>query len=406
MQLTSIRTEGDSIEIIDQLVLPHTISWISIESPQGAYEAIKSMKIRGAPAIASLAALSIASYLSRATKQTPTPAFLDSLGSLEAHLTPIFDHLYSSRPTAVNLGGAIARLRGVLASAKEKQTSSAAYDAADGAAAAHSSVESVVQGLIAEGRAVADEDVGRNKTMGRIGADWILDNAQKNGFDTSNGLNVLTVCNTGSLATSGYGTALGIITHLHEVGKLRRAYYTQSTPYHQGSRLTALELKTLQIPSTMICDSMVGSLFQHESIHAVVVGADRVAKNGDTANKIGTYNAAVIAKRHRVPFVVCCPVSTLDLSIPDGSAIPIEYRPPIEACLVRGRIVSREGGGGIEEAAQAIVQITPDLALEDHGVFNPSFDVTPSELIAAIVTEKGVAERAPQATSISVSEVS
>ncbi|KAG8810988.1 S-methyl-5-thioribose-1-phosphate isomerase [Serendipita sp. 399] len=144
-----------------------------------------------------------------------------------------------------------------------------------------------------------------------------------------------------------------------------------------------------------------------ELIRGTVVGADRVAKNGDTANKIGTYNAAVIAKRHRVPFIVCCPVSTLDLSIPDGSAIPIEYRPPIEACLVRGRIVSpvvkvEEN----KEAAQAIVQITPDLALDDHGVFNPSFDVTPSELISAIVTERGVAERAPDASSIPISEVS
>ncbi|KAG8831102.1 S-methyl-5-thioribose-1-phosphate isomerase, partial [Serendipita sp. 399] len=220
MQLTSIRTEGDSIEIIDQLVLPHTVAWIPIQTPSDAYDAIKSMKIRGAPAIASLAALSIASYLSRATKETPTPTFLESLDGLEEHLNPIFDHLYSSRPTAVNLGGAIARLRAVLASAKKKQKQRTAEDASLTTTAI---VERVVQGLIAEGRAVADEDVGRNKTMGRIGAEWILNNAEKNGFDSSNGLNVLTVCNTGSLATSGYGTALGIITRLHEVGKLRRA---------------------------------------------------------------------------------------------------------------------------------------------------------------------------------------
>ncbi|KAL4080238.1 hypothetical protein V8B97DRAFT_718566 [Scleroderma yunnanense] len=148
-------------------------------------------------------------------------------------------------------------------------------------------------------------------------------------------LNVLTVCNTGSLATSGYGTALGLITYLSEHQQLGRAYFTQTTPYHQGSRLTALELQTLEIPSTMICDTMVGSLFQHHKIHAVAVGADRIARNGDTANKIGTYNAAVLAARHNIPFIVVAPISTVDLDIADGSKIPIEHRPPIEACLRR-----------------------------------------------------------------------
>jgi len=146
----------------------------------------------------------------------------------------------------------------------------------------------------------------------------------------------------------------------------------------------------------MICDTMVGSLFQHYDIHAVVVGADRVAKNGDTANKIGTYNSAVLAARHRVPFVVCAPVSTLDLNVANGSEIPIEHRPPIEACLARGRVV----GSGEQ---QAIVQITPDLDLENGEVYNPSFDVTPAELISALVTEKGVAIK--MGAIINVSEV-
>jgi methylthioribose-1-phosphate isomerase len=235
MALTSIRTNEDDIEIIDQLLLPHSEVWIKIESPEDAYEAIKKMKIRGAPAIASLAALSVASYLSRASKANPVPDYLGSLSSLQSHLSVILSHLYSSRPTAVNLGAAVKRLNNILKVAVEENWS----------------VDDTVQGLISEARAVADEDVGRNKTMSRLGADWILRQAEEKGVDLTNGVNVLTVCNTGSLATSvslgasrssherrpvpfplhlltraanqGYGTALGIITRLHEIGKLKRA---------------------------------------------------------------------------------------------------------------------------------------------------------------------------------------
>lgn len=195
------------------------------------------------------------------------------------------------------------------------------------------------------------------------------------------------VCNTGSLATSGYGTALGLITRLHEIGKLNKAYYTQSAPYHQGSRLTSLELQTLDIPSVMICDTMVGSLFQHHKIHAVVVGADRIARNGDTANKIGTYNAAVLAARHGIPFIVVAPVSTVDLDVETGSGIPIEHRPPMEACIVRG-VVYPETDAVVNKPT--VIMITPRGL---HGIYNPSFDVTPADLITAIVTEKGVATR-------------
>ena len=186
MSLTSIRTDGDSIEIIDQLVLPHSYIWSKIESPDDAYDAIKSMKIRGAPAIASLAALSVSSYLSRASKSTPKPQFLSSLDALQEHLAPILEHLYASRPTAVNLGAAITRLRSVMSAGLQQNTL----------------VEEVVQGLISEGRAVADEDVDRNKTMARLGAEWILRKAEEKQIDISDGVNVLTVCNTGSLATS------------------------------------------------------------------------------------------------------------------------------------------------------------------------------------------------------------
>jgi len=246
--------------------------------------------------------------------------------------------------------------------------------------------QAIAQDLIAEGKKIDGEDVGRNKEMAKWGGEWLVDQVKAHGR-TGEGLNVLTVCNTGSLATSGYGTALGLITYLHETGKLGKAYFTQSAPYHQGSRLTSLELQTLKIPNVMVCDTMVGSLFQNHNIHAVAVGADRIARNGDTANKIGTYNAAVLAVRHKIPFIVVAPVSTVDLDIADGTSIPIEQRPPIEACLVRGALhppsLNAQG-----EKEQAVVMITPsDL----EGVYNPSFDVTPADLITAIVTEKGVA---------------
>ncbi|KAF8628894.1 hypothetical protein AX15_003678 [Amanita polypyramis BW_CC] len=382
MALTSIRTTADRLEIVNQLLLPHTIEFIEINSIEDARDAIKSMKIRGAPAIASLAGLSVSYHLTRALSASPTPKFLSSPSALKEYIQPILSYLFTARPTAVNLGAATRRLEKVL-----NYLIDSGKDAKE-----------IAKGLIAEGNAVADEDVGRNKAMSKWGGDWLIKRVTRNGGDGTN-LNVLTVCNTGSLATSGYGTALGLITYLHEVGKLGKAYYTQSAPYHQGSRdvdyglhfscrlsicrLTASELQMLNIPSVMICDTMVGSLFQHHNIHAVVVGADRVARNGDTANKIGTYNAAVLAARHNIPFIVVAPVSTVDLDIANGTAIPIEHRPPIEACLIRGALYPDNG-----KKEQAVVMFTPP-GLE--GVYNPSFDVTPAELITALVTEKGVA---------------
>ncbi|KAJ7647125.1 Methylthioribose-1-phosphate isomerase [Roridomyces roridus] len=354
MSLISIKTDGDKIEIVNQLLLPHTTEF--------------TMKIRGAPAIASLAALAFAADLSRAVQANAD--FIASPTTVKAYVEPVLAHLYTARPTAVNLGNATRRLTATL----------------EAAIAAGKDGKAICEELIAEAHLVADEDVGRNKKMSQWGGEWLSDLVKQKG-ESGTGLNLMTVCNTGSLATSGYGTALGLITYLHETGKLGTAYYTQTAPYHQGSRLTALELQTLNIPSVMICDTMVGSLFQHHNIHAVVVGADRIAKNGDTANKIGTYNAAVIAARHSIPFIVVAPISTVDLAIADGSGIPIEQRPAIEACLVRGAIYPSEG-----ESKQATVMITPPGL---KGIYNPSFDVTPAELITAIVTEKGVATRAP-----------
>lgn len=300
---------------------------------------------------------------------SPTPHFLASSELLKPHVEQLLSFLATARPTAVNLSAATTRLSRTLHSFSQE-----------------TDTRIVAKELIAEGKRIADEDVGRNKEMSKHGADWLLQHYKNSGNDDT-GLNVLTVCNTGSLATSGYGTALGLITRLHEIGKLNKAYYTQSAPYHQGSRLTSLELQTLDIPSVMICDTMVGSLFQHHKIHAVVVGADRIARNGDTANKIGTYTAAVLAARHGIPFIVVAPVSTVDLDVETGSGIPIEHRPPMEACIVRG-VVYPETDAVVNKPT--VIMITPRGL---HGIYNPSFDVTPADLITAIVTEKGVATR-------------
>ncbi|KJA20719.1 hypothetical protein HYPSUDRAFT_42785 [Hypholoma sublateritium FD-334 SS-4] len=379
--LISIKSSDDRLEIVNQLLLPHTTEFLEINSLEEAHDAIKTMKIRGAPAIASLAALSVSQHLTRGLKAIPAPDYLASRDNLKAHVDKILAYLFTSRPTAVNLGAATRRLTKVL-----DDNISAAQD-----------TRAIAEALIAEGKAVADEDVGRNKEMAKWAGEWLLQRVKEQGGDVSGGVNVLTVCNTGSLATSGYGTALGMITYLHETNKLQKAYYTQTAPYHQGSRLTALELQTLQIPSVMICDTMVGSLFQHHNIHAVVVGADRIAKNGDTANKIGTYNAAVLAARHKIPFIVVAPISTVDLDVHDGSQIPIEQRPPLEACLVRGILYPNEG-----PQQQVQVMITPS-GLE--GIYNPSFDVTPAELITAIATEKGVAVKAAGASVFDLSPI-
>lgn len=305
------------------------------------------------------------------------PSF-KSAAEVADHVLPILDYLQSSRPTAVNLSEAMNRIRGVLES-----TSSDAQKL----------VEAVKEACFA----VHSEDMERNRTMGRLGAEWLW----KQRGEAKKGLKVITVCNTGSLATSGYGTAIGLITALYEADHLDTAYYAQTTPYHQGSRLTSLELTTLQVPACMICDTMLGSLMQHNDIDGVIVGADRIVKNGDTANKIGTYQAAVLAQRHKVPFVVVAPVTTVDLSLETGSQIHIEQRPPMEATLVRGR--------NVDTGDMAVVRISPEGVGSGpepwNQVYNPSFDVTPAELISAVVTEKGVAVRAEGAESIDVASV-
>ncbi|KAK8853105.1 methylthioribose-1-phosphate isomerase [Kwoniella newhampshirensis] len=376
--MTSIRIDkSGQVEIVDQLLLPHSVVWMPVSTPQEAFDAIKSMRIRGAPAIASLAALSLRSYLSSSSG----PSFSSSSEAIKwIHETA--DYLQSSRPTAVNLGEAMDRIRLVLKQAEGEGKS----------------VDEIVEKIKTVCGDVHEEDLERNMEMGRLGAEWLW---KKRGGNGKKGIKVVTVCNTGSLATSGYGTAIGVITALFEADQLDTAYYAQTTPYHQGSRLTSLELTTLQIPACMICDTMLGSLFQHEDIDGVIVGADRVVKNGDTANKIGTYQAAVLAQRHNIPFMVAAPVTTIDLSLATGKEIHIEHRPSVEATQVRGL--------NIETGKLSVVRITPEGVGEGdkpwQRVYNPSFDVTPAELISCVVTEKGVAERKEGEKNIDVASI-
>lgn len=388
--MSSLKVTDDSVLVINQLLLPHVIQWDPVHTIEDAFDSIKQMRIRGAPAIASLAALTVSLVLTRrllnpldastdpATTSAHASAYhvpaLDSPETLKNWLLPVLDYLESSRPTAVNLQEGMDRIR---------KTVKSSATSAEGSSQAQA--KALAEEVVKTCQNIEKEDLERCKEMSRIGAEWLVEKIKREkGKDK---LKVMTVCNTGSLATSGYGTALGVITALHETGHLDRAYYTQSTPYHQGSRLTSLELSTLQIPSCMICDTMVGSLFQHEDVDAVIVGADRIVKNGDTANKIGTYQAASLAKMHGIDFMVIAPVTTLDLTKATGKEIHIEQRPAVEATQARG-LDPLTG-------SQVIVQITPDGigsgSEEWQKVYNPSFDVTPSKLISCIVTEKGVA---------------
>ncbi|ORX40712.1 hypothetical protein BD324DRAFT_575358 [Kockovaella imperatae] len=376
--MTSIRIDtAGQVEIVDQLLLPHTVTWIPISTPEEAFEAIKSMKIRGAPAIASLAALSIRSHLSAHDSYNST-------SSVKEDVSRICDYLQSSRPTAVNLAEAMDRIRSTLDSGSESQ-----------------SPVDLVDQIKQICTAVHGEDLERCITMGRLGAEWLWAKRRAGSGSGKKGLKVLTVCNTGSLATSGYGTAIGVITALFEADQLERAYYAQTTPYHQGSRLTSLELTTLKMPACMVCDTALGSLMQLHDIDGVIVGADRIVANGDTANKIGTYQAAVLANRHSVPFMVVAPVTTVDLSLKTGAEINIEQRPGKEATQVRGK--------NLETGEMSVVRISPEGVGEGselwQGVYNPAFDVTPADLISCVVTEKGVAERQKGSQSIDVASV-
>jgi methylthioribose-1-phosphate isomerase len=332
----------DGVRFLDQTKLPLEESYVLASSYEQVAEAITSMVVRGAPAIGVAAAYGVALGALR-TKAATAREFALEFDSVCARLT-------ATRPTAVNLFWAIARMKRLFA----------------GLLAAGATLDQIKEKLLAEAQAMYNEDIAACKKMGTFGAALLPDEG-----------GVLTHCNAGALATCGYGTALGVIRSAVEQGKRIHVYADETRPFLQGARLTAWELMADHIPTTVICDNMAASLMRAGRIQAVIVGADRIAANGDTANKIGTYNVAILAREHGIPFYVAAPWSTIDLATATGEAIPIEERPAVE--------VTHHGGK----------QLTPNGV----GICNPAFDVTPAKYITAIVTERGVL-RAPFGESL------
>jgi methylthioribose-1-phosphate isomerase len=332
----------EGVRFIDQTKLPLEESYVLASTYEQVADVIVTMVVRGAPAIGVSAAYGIALGALRTTAATPQ--------EFAPEFEKICARLAGTRPTAVNLFWAIDRMKKLFADML-----------ASGATLAQ-----VQEKILAESHAMYEEDIAACKTMGAFGGALL---PQEGG--------VLTHCNAGALATCGYGTALGVIRSAVEQGKKIRVYADETRPFLQGARLTAWELMEDGIDTTVICDNMAASLMRAGRIQAVVVGADRIAANGDFANKIGTYNVAILAKEHGIPFYVAAPWSTIDTATPTGDAIPIEERSPIE--------VTHHGGR----------QLTPNGV----GICNPAFDVTPAKYVTAIITERGVL-RAPYAESL------
>jgi methylthioribose-1-phosphate isomerase len=335
--LPTIDWQDDAIVMIDQRKLPASEIYVSCKNAQDVAKAIKTMVIRGAPAIGVAAAMGIALGMRR-SKATGTKQFATEFQKL-------CDLMAATRPTAVNLFWAIEQMKRVFA------------DAAQGGC----SVDEIKQRLEMEARRIHDEDVESCRTMGAFGAELVPDEAR-----------ILTHCNAGALATAGYGTALGVIRAAAERGKKVAVLADETRPFLQGARLTAWELIKDGIDTTVITDNMAASMMRLGDVDLVVVGADRIAANGDVANKIGTYGVAVLANVHDIPFYVAAPLSTIDLNTTDGSKIPIEER--------NDREVTHVGPH----------RLTPVGAR----IRNPAFDVTPAKYVTAIITERGVA-RAP-----------
>jgi methylthioribose-1-phosphate isomerase len=341
--IKTVEWTDEGVRMIDQRLLPNEEKYVMLRSCEEVAEAIKAMVVRGAPAIGISAAMGIAL------------GTMQSVGTSVADLEQDFDYFCdvtgATRPTAVNLFWAIERMRERFRRAK-----------AEGADA-----ESIKRQLIEEAQKIFDDDIESNRALGRFGGELIADNST-----------VLTHCNAGALATAGdYGTALGVVRGARDAGKRVAVIADETRPFLQGARLTAWELQKDEIPVTVITDNMAGHVMKQGKVDCVVVGADRIAANGDAANKIGTYMVAVLANRHSIPFYVAAPVSTVDLSTPTGEQIPIEERDSREVTHVREHRLSPEG-------------VT---------VQNPAFDVTPAELIAAIITDRGVA-RPPYTESL------
>ena len=340
--LPTIAREDDAVVMIDQRKLPGEEIYVRCRTAAEVARAIKTMVIRGAPAIGVAAAMGVALGM-RASKATGTQKFA-------AEFYKTCELLAATRPTAVNLFWAIERMKRSFAAAAE----------------GGESVDQIKDRLDREAEAVHDEDVASCRAMGAFGADLVPAAAR-----------ILTHCNAGALATAGYGTALGVIRAAAAQGKRIAVLADETRPFLQGARLTAWELLRDGIDTTVITDNMAGALMHQGQIDLVIVGADRIAANGDTANKIGTYTVAVLAQEHRLPFYVAAPLSTIDLNTPDGEHIPIEERNAREVTHLHGSHLTPEG-----------VRIR-----------NPAFDVTPHRFIAGIITERGIF-RAPYTESL------
>jgi methylthioribose-1-phosphate isomerase len=322
-----------ALYLLDQRLLPHKEKYIKCETSGQVKKAIKDMVVRGAPAIGITAAigfyLGIRRYLIKG-KATP--------GTLKFQAKRLFQVLSSARPTAVNLFWALKRMQEVLT----------AFN--------FSTHPQIIKALKEEALRIWQEDVNANLKMAEFGAELLPEG------------NILTHCNTGALATGGYGTALGVIRKAYQLGKVKKVWVDETRPFLQGSRLTAWELSKLSIPYCVIVDSSAGFLMQKGEVQAVIVGADRIAANGDTANKIGTYTLAVLCREHKIPFFVAAPSSTFDLSIKSGKEIPVEERDEREVLFCGGK----------------------EIAPQDATALNLAFDITSASLITAFITEKGI----------------
>ena len=333
--IKTVEWTDEGVRMLDQRLLPTEEKYLTLRSYEEVAEAIKKMVVRGAPAIGVSAAMGLA----LGAKQSVGT----SLADLEFDFNYMCEVMGATRPTAVNLFWAIERMRERLRRAKAETDD----------------VEEAKQQLVDEAQRIFDEDIKANRRLGRFGGELLTD-----------GSTVLTHCNAGALATAGdYGTALGVVRGARDMGKRVAVIADETRPFLQGARLTAWELSKDEIPVTLITDNMAGHVMKKGKVDVVVVGADRIAANGDTANKIGTYMVAVLAKQHDIPFYVAAPISTIDLFIPSGEEIPIEERDAREVTHMREHRLAPEG-------------------IEVH---NPAFDVTPHELITAIITDKGVA---------------
>jgi len=321
-------------ELLDQTLLPHEIKYVSVKDSETAAKTIEDMQVRGAPAIGVTAAFGV--YLGAEEFDG------SNIKKLREHLLKVIKRLAKTRPTAVNLFWALKKMENIVCSGR------------------HVSRDEMKNELLSEALLIWKEDYESCVKIGDLGASLI-----------NKKIGILTHCNAGGLATAGYGTALGVIRSAYKAGKISIVYVDETRPWLQGARLTSFELVQDKIPATLICDNMAASLMEAGKIEAVVVGADRIAANGDVANKIGTYGVAVLANYHKIPFYVAAPISTIDTSIDNGKKIRIEQRGENEVRSICGK----------------------EICPKNVKVINPAFDVTPAKLVTAIITERGICRK-------------